>query len=177
MADVVAQSTQPALGAIKLAWWRERLEELDRGRVPAEPRLKSAVAHLLPRGVTGADLSKIEGGWAVLLNEAPDLFLAEDRGEALFRIGAQLLGGDHPLIVPAGRMVAGVDFARRGYRAIEPSRIVMGGVRFPRSLRPLTALAALAARDIRQGGPPFEAEATPGRAAALLAHRMIGTVA
>ena len=177
MADVVAQSTQPALGAIKLAWWRERLEELDKGRVPAEPRLQAATAHLLPRGVSGADLSKIEGGWAILLNEVPDLFLAEDRGEALFRIGGRLLGDDHALVIPAGRMVAGVDFARRGYREIEPCRIAMGGARFPKSLRPLTAFAALAARDIRRGGPPFEAEATPGRAAALLGHRLFGTVA
>lgn len=177
MADVVAQSTQPALGAIKLAWWRERLQELDEGKVPAEPRLQAAATHLLPRGVSGADLSKIERGWAVLLDEKPDLFLAEDRGEELFRIAMQLLGTEHPLIIPAGRMVAGVDFARRGYRKIEPTAVAMGGVRFPKSLRPLTALAALAARDIRRGGPPFEAEATPGRAAALLAHRLFGTVA
>ena len=177
MADVVAQSTQPALGAIKLAWWRERLEELDQGIVPDEPRLQAAVAELLPRGVSGADLSRIECGWAVLFTEVPDLLLAEDRGEELFRIGMQLLGDEHASLIPAGRMVAGVDFARRGYREIEPARVAMGGVRFPKSLRPLTAFAALAARDIRRGGPPFEAEATPGRAAALLAHRLFGTVA
>ena len=177
MADVVAQSTQPLLGAIKLAWWRERLEELDEGKAPAEPRLQAAATYLLPRGVTGADLSKIERGWAVLFNEAPDLFLAEDRGEELFRIGMRLLEDEHALVIAAGRMVAGVDFARRGYREIEACDVAMGGIRFPKSLRPLTALAALASRDIRRGGPPFEAEATPGRAASLLGHRLFGTVA
>src|SRR5215217_5771226 len=57
--EIVVRSTQPALGAIKLAWWRERLAELDQGIVPDEPRLQAAVAELLPRGVSGADLSRI----------------------------------------------------------------------------------------------------------------------
>ena len=48
--------------------------------------------------------------------------------------------------------------------------------RFPRPLRPITALARLAARDAKQG-PAIEPEATPGRAAALLSHRLFGTVA
>ena len=42
LGDVVAKATEPALAAIKLAWWRERLEELDSGQAPAEPRLKAA---------------------------------------------------------------------------------------------------------------------------------------
>jgi len=51
MGDVVARSTQPALAAVKLAWWRERLEELDQGVVPDEPRLQSAAQNLLFRGI------------------------------------------------------------------------------------------------------------------------------
>src|SRR5688572_13876953 len=73
MAGVVAKATEPALGAIKLAWWRERLEELDQGRIPAEPRLKSAAAELLPRGLTGAELAELEDGWATLLDDKPDI--------------------------------------------------------------------------------------------------------
>jgi hypothetical protein len=45
----------------------------------------------------------------------------------------------------------------------------------PRPLRPLTALARLAARDLGRG-EPFEPEATPGRALALLAHRWSGRI-
>ena len=37
MWDVVARATQPSLAAVKLAWWRERLEDLDEGKVPVEP--------------------------------------------------------------------------------------------------------------------------------------------
>ena len=71
MADVVVRSTQPALAAIKLAWWRERLEELDQGKVPAEPRLQAAAKELVPRGITGAELAGLEDGWAALLEELP----------------------------------------------------------------------------------------------------------
>src|ERR1044072_1434358 len=66
MGDVIARSTQPALGAVKLAWWRDRLKELDGGKVPAEPRLQAAAEHLLPRGISGAALSELVDGWAAL---------------------------------------------------------------------------------------------------------------
>jgi 15-cis-phytoene synthase len=52
----------------------------------------------------------------------------------------------------------------------------LAGLRFPRRVRPLTALARLAARDLKQGSA-IEPEATPGRAAALLSHRLFGRVA
>jgi phytoene synthase len=44
--------------------------------------------------------------------------------------------------------------------------------RFPKPLRPLTGLVALAARDATR--PKLEAEATPGRSWALIRHRMTG---
>ena len=92
MADVVARSTEPALGAIKLAWWRERLEELDDGKVPAEPRLQAASAELLPRGISGGDLAQLDEGWAALLYEQPDMALVTQHGTRLFRLAARLLG-------------------------------------------------------------------------------------
>ena len=177
MAEVVASSSQPALGAIRLAWWREALERLDSIPPPPEPRLQAASAHLLSRGVSGADLAEIEQGWRILLDDQPDFRLAEARGESLFSIGSQLLGQAHQSLSGAGRLYAGIDFARRGYREIERSKIAMGGIVFPRALRPPTALTALAVRDLKHGGPPFESEATPGRAVALLWHRVFGSVA
>jgi phytoene synthase len=53
---------------------------------------------------------------------------------------------------------------------------VLSRHRFARRLRPLTALARLAARDVRNE-TSVEPEATPGRAAALLSHRLFGTIA
>ena len=176
MGDVVARATQPALAAIKLAWWRERLQDLDEGQVPAEPRLEAVARELLPREISGADLAKIERGWAIFLDADPDICLAEDRGAELFSLGGRLLCKAHDLLIPAGRLFAGVDYARRNLRVIERSKIAMGNVQFPRALRPLTALAALTVRDLARGGPPFEPEATPGRALELLRHRWTGRI-
>jgi phytoene synthase len=176
MADVVLRSTQPALGAIKLAWWRERLEELDDGKVPAEPRLRNAAKALLPRGVTGAALAKLEDGWATLLEEVPDAERAGERGACLFRLGARLLKSefDDETLGVAGRLFAGVDLARRGLMDIPRESPGRRWPIIPRRVRPLTALAALAVRDVRRGGPPFEPEATPGHAWTLMYHRLTG---
>ena len=56
MGDVLRTTREPMLGPIRLAWWRERLEELDEsGEAPAEPRLQAVVRELLPRAVSGRD--------------------------------------------------------------------------------------------------------------------------
>ena len=47
MGDVVAKATEPALAAIKLAWWRERLGELDQGKVPADVPAQAAQRYRL----------------------------------------------------------------------------------------------------------------------------------
>ena len=179
MADVVASSTQPALGAIRLAWWREALERLDRGGPPPEPRLQAAAAELLPRGVTGARLAGLEDGWATLLDEQPDIERVGTRGARLFAIAAGLLGASDRLLDAAGRLFGYGEASRKGIAAhfwpMEEMHM-LARHRFPRRLRPLTALARLAARDVKQA-PSIEPEATPGRAAALLSHRLFGTIA
>ena len=177
MAEIVASSTQPALGAIRLAWWREALERLDHHPPPPEPTLTAAAAELLPRGVTGAALAAIEDGYASLLDEEPDRDRLGAGGEALFAIGARLLGSQDAKLPLAGRLHAFARAARRGLAAV-PDEVASGelvGHRFPRALRPLTAFARLAARDVRQA-PTLEVEATPVRAVALLSHRLFGTI-
>ena len=178
MADVVARSTQPTLGAIKLAWWRERLEELDDGKVPAEPRLQAAAAELLPRGVSGGDLAELEEGWSAAFYEPLDMALVTEHGTRLFTIAARLLNVefDDGIVGVAGRLFARVDFARRGFIDLAAGSSDRGGPTIPRRARPLTGLAALAARDLGRGGPPFEPEGTPGRAWTLLRHRLTGRI-
>jgi len=179
MGDVVAKATEPALAAIKLAWWRDRLHELDEGKVPAEPRLAAAAAELLPRGIAGADLAGLEEGWATLLEAVPAAAQVGERGARFFAIGDRLLGATDPLLAAAGRLYGIASAARHG-RAImafptaEMHRIA--GHRFPRRLRPLTMLARLAARDLRRL-PAIEPEGTPGRALALMNHRLFGRLA
>ena len=178
LAEVVASSTQPALGAIRLAWWREALERLDSSPPPPEPRLQAVAAELLPRKISGKEVAGLEDGWSTTLDEEPDVERLLERGALLFRLGSRLLGATDQLIEAAGRL-----YAHQAYRQwrIEPLHWPMEelhqlhGHRFPRKLRPLTALARLAARDAKQA-PRVEPDATPARAAALLRHRLSGRV-
>ena len=167
----MTSSTNPALGAIRLAWWREALERLDSKSPPPEPRLQAAATELLPRGISGKALSELEDGYSTMLEERPDLKRVADRGARLFLLGAKLLGEKDDRLAEAGRLHA---LARVATAENEVRQLA--GHRFPRRLRPITALARLAARDVRQG-PRLEPEGTPGRALALLSHRLFGIVA
>ena len=176
-ADIVMTSTQPALGAIRLAWWRETLERMDRTSPPPEPRLQAIATELIPRGIGGAMLASIEDGFAALFEEIPDQQRVGAGGAALFACGARLLGATDPHLADAGRLYALAQAHRRG--ALQGDLAVptgLAGHRFSRRLRPLTVLACLAARDSKRA-PAIEPEATPGRAAALLSHRLFGTIA
>src|SRR5689334_18098035 len=68
LAGILATGTQPLISQMRLAWWREALEALDRAPPPAEPVLQALAAHVLP-AVTGAELAALEEGWLVLLSE------------------------------------------------------------------------------------------------------------
>ena len=179
MGDVVARSTQPILGAAKLAWWRERLEDLDTRPPPAEPRLQAAAEHLLPRGISGSELAEIEHGWVTLLEEEVDAERIAQRGTLIFRIAARLLGGDDEKAGDAGALYALVSVGRRGVPQLledanGPAKR-LAHHRFARRLRPLTALARLAAGDLKSGAP-FEVEGSPQRLAAMMRHRWSGIV-
>ena len=175
------------IGQIRLAWWRERLEELDqRGIVPAEPRLRAAASDLLTRGISGSDVAALEGGWLKLFTPFPwDVAVIEAiwfRGRLLFGLGAKLLGATNDRIEAAGGLWAVVDTAR--HCSDETSRNVLTGeartlgrglavAKFDAALRPLSMLSALAIRDLNRG-KPFEGEGSPGRIAAMLKHRLSG---
>jgi len=178
LADVVTSSTQPALGAIRLAWWREALERLDTKSPPPEPRLKAIASELLPKGISGKEIAALEDGWATLLDERPDSERIGRRGATLFRIAGTLLGGSDDRLEAAGRLFGHGQLVRKGLitRQSDAELLqLLAGHRFSKVLRPLTALARLAARDARHDSA-IEPDATPGRAAALLSHRLFGTV-
>ena len=124
-------------------------------------------------------LAQLEDGWAALLDEKPDVKRIGEHGVKLFAIGAKLLGARDERLDPAGclyayGLVKRKQLAPMHYPVEEMQMLARH--RFVRRLRPLTALARLAARDIKQA-PVIEPEATPGRAAALLSHRLFGIVA
>ena len=174
LAAVVTRATEPALAAIKLAWWREQLEMLDTAPPPAEPRLQAAAAELLTRGIAGAELARLETGWATLLDQPPDPVLVASRGASLFAIGARLLGATSSDLDRAGALYALMDAARRGLSDLRSDADSGPLSRFPPKLRPLTGLASLARRDLQRG--LNEPEATPGRSWALMRHRVTGRV-
>jgi hypothetical protein len=138
--------------------------------------LQAAARELLPRGLKGVELAVLEGGWSTLVAEMPDVEDIATAGARLFGLGARLLGPAHPLIEPLGRLYAYENVSRRGLMTIHwpmDELYQLSTHSFPKRLRPLTAFAALAARDAKRP-TPFEPEATPGRAAALIVHRLTG---
>ncbi len=186
MSDVVRASSEPMIGQIRLAWWRERLEELELGAVPPEPRLHAIATDLVPRGISGRDVAAFEGGWLKLFTPFPwDVSVVEAiwfRGRLLFGLAAKLLSRTDDRIEAAGGLWAVVDAARHCSDAVSRKALIgevhtlargLGGVKFDAALRPLSMLAALAIRDLARG-EPFEAEGSPGRIAEMLRHRVLG---
>ena len=187
MGDVVRTTKEPMLGPIRLAWWRERLEDLDAtAGAPAEPRLQAVEQELLPRSISGHDIAALEDGWLRLFDPFPWTIETSEaiwlRGSLLFGLGARVVGARCEQIQAAGGLWALVDIARHlsdsGSREMLVNQARMfarrlGGTSFVRELRPLSMLAALAMRDCKHGDP-FEAEGTPRRVASMLRHRFSG---
>ena len=175
------------VGQIRLAWWRERLEEFDSGTgAPAEPRLQAVERGLIARGIEGRDIAGLERGWVRLFDPFPwDIGTSEAiwfRGRLLFAMAAQLIARTDDAVEGAGGLWALVDTARHcsdsGSRQMLLQQAQafargLGGGRVRAELRPLSMLAALATRDVKRGDP-FEPEGTPGRAAAMFRHRLTG---
>jgi phytoene synthase len=178
---VVSSTTEPALGAIRLAWWRERLEALDTdGPPPGEPRLSAIHRHLMPV-TNGAALSMLADAWLPLLDPFP---WGEDvaeglrvRGRILFGVGARILDAESEGAEAAGALWSLADGA---FHCSDPmsravlfgeARAAIAGVprRLPSGVRPLTVLAALAAHDLFRTG-------NLTRVGAALAHRLRGTL-
>jgi phytoene synthase len=185
---VIATTSEPALGAIRLAWWRERLEELDAGAVPAEPRLSAVARQLLGRGISGSELSRLEDAWLPLLQPFPWSDEQSEalrlRGRILFGIGARLLGWDPEYGEAAGALWSLVDggrhcsdFHTRMFLLDQARRSIaeLPRQRPPKALRPMTVLAALAAHDVMRG-KPLDIGHGLGRVSIATIHRLRGTL-
>ena len=141
---VVRTTTEPMLGRIRLAWWRERLVGLGAGEVPAQPVLAALAAHVVP-AVRGADLAGLEDAMLTLLDEPPDVAAhARLRGGVLFGAAARLLGGDAAAGASLGAVWAAGEAYRLGRAAVPMPPLPDTAA----ALRPLRALARLAQRDL-----------------------------
>jgi len=160
LAAIPITTTEPMIGLIRLAWWREALEALDNAPPPDEPHLQAAHQRLLPAGLTGKDLATLEARPAARLDPEltePESTAAEAAGGAhLFALAARLLNADPKTAAALGRTWA----------TGEP----LPNTKTPKPLRPLLGLARLGQRDAAAtaAGRPRSPRATAGRQLRLL---------
>ncbi len=149
--DVATTTTDPMVGQIRLAWWRERIAELGQRAAPAQPIL----AALMSAGVAPASLDGFDDPSLAFIDGVP-LDWATLRGERLFAAISVALGVPATAdTLAAGRGWAAVDGWRRGYLHQPEAAELLADT--PRKssgpLRPLLALLAVARRDLRQADP------------------------
>lgn len=179
-AAVLQAPGQPMIKAIKLAWWREALEGMEGGAVPAQPVLQAIAGSGLP----GPRLARIGEGWAALLGDgalAPDAreAYADGRGGTLFACSAELLGcGDWPHATRAGegwalaKLAGHSSLAEDAKAARDAALARMEGLpRWPRRLRPLGMLWTAARFDIAGTG---RSPRPAARRVRMAAHRLNG---
>lgn len=187
LALLLRTTREPALGQLRLAWWREALDKLDREPAPAEPVLRALEAEVLPHGVSGAALVPMVHGWEVLveeerLGEVAIRRFGEGRGR-LFAAAGALLGSHGDPLEAAGQGWAIADLARNlsnGEEA-EAARAIAAplleearSAKWSRGGRPLGALAHLARLDLAVPADTPPPAGSPGRVGRLLWHRLTG---
>jgi 15-cis-phytoene synthase len=186
MGSALSGGREPMISQIRLAWWRQELERLDNAAAPGEPVLRAAQEHVLPSGISGAELSKMEEGWSVLLSPDPltsdDLrTYGETRGGLLFAFSARILGGDTgDAVLRGGQSWALVDLARHSnppdaQAALAEARTrSRDRTRWPSELRPLGMLSMLACRDSEVEAGSLEMQGAPSRMLRMFRHRLTG---
>lgn len=152
LGTIVASTTQPLVGQLRLTWWHEALSGLDKATVRGEPVLAALAGDVIATGrVDAAALALLVEGWEALLEPMPlDRVALEsyaDGRAAMFDLSAAILGtlGDRP----SARGWALADFALRcsddvtagrawDLTAVALADACMSGL--PRSLRSLARL-------------------------------------
>jgi phytoene synthase len=188
LALLLRTTREPALGQMRLAWWREALARLDQSPAPAEPVLKALECEVLPKGVSGASLVPIVHGWEVLIEEEvldPDALrrFGEGRGHLFVAAGAAMGAGPGDPLAEAGQGWALADLSRnlRGSAEADSARTIAiplldiaAARRWSRNGRALGALAHLARMDlgVAEGAP--SSTGAPHRVGRLLWHRLTG---
>ncbi|MBW4329319.1 squalene/phytoene synthase family protein [Stakelama sp. CBK3Z-3] len=188
LAEVPRTTNEPALGQMRLIWWRDALTALDSAAPPAQPVLRAVANDVLRHDVTGAKLGEIPDGWAVLietedLDEAAMREYARLRGAVLFDSAGMALGGGDIPLAQAGEGWALADLARNlsvsdaAARAAGLARPLLTQAlsrKWPVRLRALGAMAHIARMDLDTGWDRPVALGAPRRVARLGWHRLTG---
>ncbi len=145
---IVATTTEPLIGQMRLTWWHEQLVGLDTGNVPAEPILCELARSMRDHGVTSTALASLVEGWEVLLEPLP---LSDDqlrgyatlRGERLFALSSQITRREVSTGLGAGWAL--IDFAARCSERITRERAMALFAPAPiKGAKPLRILAHVA---------------------------------
>ena len=190
---VVAEAREPMLAEIRLAWWREQLEQLSAGRLaPPQPLLRALRHDARPRGVDLGALSQLEEGFLPLLTEGrlDASAMADARGRPLFQalatacLGRPLSNEEAESAARAGARWALARLWRGGWGQAEARLSSLAPPDFPDAPSgplplPLIQLDRLAADDWARlaAGQPLARPAGPGRqwrmALAAIRHRSL----
>jgi 15-cis-phytoene synthase len=155
LGQIVATTSEPMVGQMRLLWWREALESA----VSGHPVL-DGLTSLEAVGIDRASLAVLVDGWEALLDPLPldaeqlDAY-AEGRGTQLFALTSQILGRMAPANVGAGWAMA--DFAFRcsdnvtSSRALDLARAALADIPLHEMARALRILVRLARGDVAAG--------------------------
>ena len=155
LGQIVASTTQPMVGQMRLLWWREALGK----RLSGHPVL-AELALAFDRGVEADALGRMIDGWEELLeplplDEAQLSAFAKARGEQLFALTARICGVTSTPEAGAGWALA--DFGFRcsdevtSARALAMAGRILPDVNIKTLPRPLRILVRLASVDVECG--------------------------
>ena len=116
LGTIVATTTQPLVGQLRLTWWHEALSGLGKSTAIGEPVLEALAGDVIAAGrVEATALALLVEGWEALLEPMPlDQIWLEayaDGRAAMFDLSAAILG--RPSDRPSARGWALTDFALR----------------------------------------------------------------
>lgn len=160
LADVARSTTEPQIGMIRLAWWRDTVRSLRERPVGGQPVLAAL-----------GDVDIDPEALALLAEAHMDVLDGADVGESgarFFVLAAALLGDAGSEVEAAGRFWARANAWRQG---AEVDVLALEHGRFGAAVRPVTALAAVARRDL---GGRREPRGSAGRQFAVLRHVLTG---
>ena len=177
LGQIASKTTEPALGQMRLAWWRDMLGQPVDDRPKGDIVLEAVSLHW-----AGLEASLIEAvdAWEVLIAteklSAQDIELfAKGRARPIVRIGYQVMDKNVKNIQHMAELWALADIAHRVSDEDERATILrIASERLQhtgpitKSLRGIAVLHALARRSLERGGRPM----LDGRGAALTALRV-----
>lgn len=176
LSQIAAQTTEPMLGQMRLAWWREMLQKPAIERPQGDAALDAIGSYWAGRET---QLTSLIDGWeALVAAQALDTkvitVFAEGRASPFFSFVDAASTSQSQRIAHAGALWAladaAINMSDEGERAI----CIQEGLgwdregRLPNELRGLAILEALALRSLNAGAAPM----MEGRGAALLAFKV-----